>query len=191
MLKRDDMTTIHYAILGLLSEKPMTGYDLKKKMQDSLYMYWSGNNNQIYKALLQLSSNDFLKSEIQHQDGAPSKKICFITDKGRAELQEWIYSTQPEVPEFRKPFLIQMAFAGKLKPAQIEELLLKYKDELNSQLIMQQEKQRRIKDTKNHTKQEKFMENMIFDNIFKFYKSELEWTQKVLEGVRKNFREEQ
>jgi len=191
MLKRDDMTTIHYAILGLLSEKPMTGYDLKKKMQDSLYMYWSGNNNQIYKALLQLSSNDFLKSEILHQDGAPSKKICFITDKGRAELQEWIYSTQPEVPEFRKHFLIQMAFAAKLEPTQIEELLLKYKYELNSQLIIQQEKQRRIKDTKNHTKQEKFIENMIFDNIFKFFKSELEWTQKVLEGVRKNFREEQ
>jgi PadR family transcriptional regulator, regulatory protein AphA len=191
MLKRDDMTTIHYAILGLLSERPMTGYDLKKKMQGSLYMYWSGNNNQIYKALLQLSSNGLLKSEIQHQDGAPSKKICFITDKGRAELQEWIYSTQPEVPEFRKPFLIQMAFAGKLKPVQIEEVLLKYKDELNSQLIMQQEKQRRIKDTKNHTKQEKFIENMIFDNIFKFYQSELEWAQKVLEGVRKNFREEQ
>ena len=191
MVKRDDMATIHYAILGLLSEKPMTGYDLKKKMQDSLYMYWSGNNNQIYTALLQLSSNDFLKSEIQHQDGAPSKKICFITDKGRDELQEWIYSTQPEVPEFRKPFLIQMAFAGKLKPAKIEELLLKYKDELNSRLIMQQEKQRRIKDIKKNTKQEKFIENMIFDNIFKFYQSELEWTQKVLEGVRKNFREEQ
>jgi len=190
MLQREDMTTIHYAILGLLSEKPMTGYDLKKKMQDSLYMYWSGNNNQIYKALLQLSSNDFLKSEIQHQDGSPSKKICFITDKGRAEQQKWIYSTQPEVPEFRKPFLIQMAFTGKLEPAKIEELLLKYKDELNLRLIMQQEKQRRIKDIKNHTKQEKFIENMIFDNIFKFYKSELEWTQKVLEGVRKNFREE-
>lgn len=185
------MTTIHYAILGLLSEKPMTGYDLKKKMQDSLYMYWSGNNNQIYKALLQLGNKDYLKSKIQHQDGAPSKKICYITDKGRAKLQEWINSTYPEAPEFRKPFLIQMAFTGKLEPAKVEELLLKYKDELNLQLIMQQEKQRRVKNIKNNSKQEKFMENMIFENIFKFYKSELEWAQTVLEGVRKNFREEQ
>jgi hypothetical protein len=31
---------------------------------------------------------------------------------------------------------------------------------------------------------------MIFDNIFTFYQSELQWTQKVLQGIRNNFREE-
>jgi PadR family transcriptional regulator AphA len=190
MLKRDDMLTIHYAILGLLSVKPMTGYDLKKIMQNTLYMYWSGNNNQIYKALLQLRSNDFLISETQYQDGAPSKKICHITDKGRAALQEWICSTQPEAPEFRKPFLIQMAYAGQLEPAQIEELLLKYQDGLNMQLIIQQEKQRQMRNAQSRTKQERFIGDMIFDNICTFYQSELDWAQKVLQGVRKNFREE-
>ena len=42
---------IDYAILGLLSWKPLTGYDVKRVMQDSPFLYWSGNNNQIYKAL--------------------------------------------------------------------------------------------------------------------------------------------
>jgi len=191
MLKRDDIQTIHYAILGLLSIEPMTGYDLKKKMQGSLYMYWSGNNNQIYKALLQLSSNGCLKSEIQHQDGAPSKKVCYITEKGLDALKEWICSTQPEAPEFKKPFLIQIAFAGKLESVQIEKLLLKYQDELNAQLIMQQENQRRIIYNQNRTRQEKFIEDIIFDNICTFYQSELEWAQKVLNGVRQNFREDE
>lgn len=184
------MQTIHYTILGLLSEKPMTGYDIKKKMQDSLYIYWSGNNNQIYKALLQLRSYDYVKSETLHQDGTPSKKICYITEKGSAALHEWICSTQPGAPEFRKPFIIQMAYAGKLKKAQIEELLLKYRDELNIRFIMQKEKMRRIKNAGNQAKQQKFIELMIFENIFKFYQSELEWTGKVLDGVRKDFMEE-
>ena len=48
------MVTIDYTILGMLSWKPMTGYDMKRMMQDSPVMYWSGNNNQIYKALVQL-----------------------------------------------------------------------------------------------------------------------------------------
>ena len=45
---------IQNALLSMLSVKPMTGYDLKKAMQESAYMHWSGNNNQIYKALLAL-----------------------------------------------------------------------------------------------------------------------------------------
>jgi PadR family transcriptional regulator AphA len=190
MLERENILSIHYAILGLLNVKPMTGYDLKKIMQDSLYMYWSGNNNQIYKALLQLYRNDFLTSKTQHQDGAPSRKICYITDKGRTALQEWICSAQPKLPEFRKPFLIQIAYAGQLESIQIEELLLKYQNELNTQLIMQQEKQRRTRNAQSRTKQERFIEYMIFDNICTFYQSELDWTQKMLQGVRKNFRKE-
>ena len=38
---------IRYAILGLLSWRPFTGYDLKKMIGDSVFLYWSGNNNQI------------------------------------------------------------------------------------------------------------------------------------------------
>jgi DNA-binding PadR family transcriptional regulator len=181
---------INYAILGLLGAKPMSGYDLKKIMQDSLYMYWSGNNNQIYKALLQLCSDDLLTNEIHHQDGAPSKKIYHITDKGRAALQEWVCSTQPEAPEFKKPFLIQMAFSGQLQAAQLEELMLKYQHEINTQLIMQQEKQRRLHSAPGRTAQESFIEDMIFDNIFTFYQSELQWARKALQVIRDFFREE-
>ena len=43
--------TLEYAILGLLSWKPFSGYDLKKIFSDSPIYYWSGNNNQIYRTL--------------------------------------------------------------------------------------------------------------------------------------------
>jgi DNA-binding PadR family transcriptional regulator len=181
---------INYAILRLLSAEPMSGYDLKKIMQDSLYMYWSGNNNQIYKALLQLCSDDLLTSETQHREGAPTKKLYKITAKGRAALQEWVVSAPPEAPEFKKPFLIQLACAGKLEAAQVEKLIFKYQQELNTHLLMQQEKQRRMQKAPSRKKREKFIEDMIFDNIFTFYQSELQWTQKVLQGIRNNFREE-
>lgn len=46
--------SIKLAILGILSWKSSTGYELKKIFEDSSFMYWSGNNNQIYKALLNI-----------------------------------------------------------------------------------------------------------------------------------------
>jgi DNA-binding PadR family transcriptional regulator len=177
---------INYAILGLLSEKPMSGYDLKKVMQDSIYMYWSGNNNQIYKALLELCSEGHLTAETIHQEGAPSKKIYSITDKGRAALKDWICSTRPEIPEFKKPFLIQVAFTDQLEPAELKELLLKYRDELSVQLKMQMEKERRG-DASHLTKRQEFIKHMLYENICGFYETELEWAQKMLKGINEIF----
>ena len=74
--------TIQLAILGLLSWKPSSGYELKKVFEDSPYLYWSGNNNQIYKSLLELQKADLISSETIHQDGAPSKKNLFCDKRG-------------------------------------------------------------------------------------------------------------
>ena len=46
--------TINYTILGLLESGDRSGYDLKKVMQELDFLPWSGNNNQIYKALVYL-----------------------------------------------------------------------------------------------------------------------------------------
>ena len=92
------MVTIDYTILGMLSWKPMTGYDMKRMMHDSPVMYWSGNNNQIYKALVQVLDMGYVTNELQYQESAPNKKVYSITDSGRAALEAWILETEPEIP---------------------------------------------------------------------------------------------
>lgn len=79
--------SISFAILGILSWKPSTGYELKKVFQESSFMYWSGNNNQIYKALLQMQNEGLVNPEVIHQDSAPSKKLYRITKEGLDELK--------------------------------------------------------------------------------------------------------
>ena len=58
------IVSIKHAILGILSFKPLTGYDIKKIIQESSFMYWSGNNNQVYKALLELHDKGFVTNEV-------------------------------------------------------------------------------------------------------------------------------
>ena len=43
---------IEYAILGLLSWRPFSGYELRKFFSESVALYWSGNNNQVYPTLV-------------------------------------------------------------------------------------------------------------------------------------------
>ena len=82
--------SIKYAILGLLSWKSLSGYDLKKMIADSAALYWSGNNNQIYKTLVQLLDEELVTSEVHYQENLPPRKVYTINEKGQDELKKWV-----------------------------------------------------------------------------------------------------
>lgn len=168
--------SIKYAILGILSWKSATGYELKKIFKESSILYWSGNNNQIYKALLQMQDEGLLKSEVIHQDSSPSKKIYTITEEGLTELKEWVLSS-PEAPEFKKPFLIQLAWSDMLNDEELNELLIKYENEIKMQLVMQQENIRRGTLSPKRSARENILWNMIEENILSSYRNELSWVR--------------
>jgi DNA-binding PadR family transcriptional regulator len=170
--------SISFAILGLLSWKPSTGYELKKIFEESSTMYWSGNNNQIYKSLIQLLKEGLVTNEIQHQESSPSKKIYTITEEGLAELKEWVLSN-PEPPEFKKMFLIQLAWADQLNTKELNGLLSSYENEIKMQLLLQQEKNRRGQSSPSRSPREVFLWDMISENLTSSLKNELDWVEKV------------
>lgn len=49
------MRTLKYAILGLLNQKEMTGYDLMKQFESTLCEFWSAKHSQIYPELKKLT----------------------------------------------------------------------------------------------------------------------------------------
>lgn len=170
--------SIKHAILGLLSWKSSTGYELKKIFEDSSIMYWSGNNNQIYKALLQLKDEGFVTNEIQYQESSPSKKIYTITKVGVSELKNWVVSS-PDAPEFKKLFLVQLAWADMLDNEELCELLTKYENEVKMQLMLEQEKKKRRINSPDRTSREIFLWDMISENLLSSFRNELNWVQMV------------
>ena len=170
--------TINHAILGILHYQPMTGYDLKKRIQDSTYMHWSGNNNQIYKALVELLDADFVTNEVQYQEKLPSKKIYTITQKGIAMLKVWT-AAAPEPMEYKKMFLIQLAWADLLDGTELLDLLSKYEEEIRLQLMMNREKIRRGSGFVPRTQREAFLWKSIDENTLSSYQNELDWVCEV------------
>lgn len=170
--------SIKYAILGILSYNSYTGYDLKKIIQNSPFMHWSGNNNQIYKSLVELLEEGLVTNEVHHQEGSPSKKIYTITKEGIARLKEWVLLT-PDPPEFKKSFLVQLAWADQLSPDELNDLLTKYENEISMQILIQQEIIRRGTFSPNRTSRETNLWDMIYDNIITSYENELAWIGKL------------
>lgn len=173
-----------YAILGLLNWQPLSGYDLKKIISGSDVFYWSGNNNQIYRTLVQMHADGLVSQEIQVQENLPAKKIYSITASGQETLQRWILS-EPELPELHSTFLMQLAWAGQMNGQAVEILLGKYEEEVEARVFLLQGQKHRERPVPAHTDRERFLWEKIFENITSLYQNELVWVRQ----VRKEYKE--
>ncbi|MBI5960912.1 MAG: PadR family transcriptional regulator, partial [Chloroflexi bacterium] len=133
---------IKYAILGLLSWTPLTGYDLKKMFAELPTLYWSGNNNQIYRTLVELHRNHLISLEVQPQADHPPRKVYTITPRGQADLRQWVMSA-PEISQIRNTFLIQLAWADQLSALELDGLLAEYEGEVQVHVLMLRTQQHR------------------------------------------------
>lgn len=174
--------SINYAILGILSYKSMTGYDLKKVIQDSAFMHWSGNNNQIYKSLTELHDKGLVTNEVMHQESSPTKKVYKITSEGLAALKEWVLSPA-EASEIKKPFLIHLAWSRQLDTSELNMLIDEYENRVKMQLLMEQSKKQDTNFLPDRTALETAIWSFIDNNIKRTYENELVWIQDLRRAI--------
>jgi PadR family transcriptional regulator AphA len=180
--------SIKYAILGFLSWKSFTGYDLKKIFVDALSFHWSGNNNQIYGSLIELHASGSVSVEVQQQEKYPAKKFYTITDHGRAELRSWLLK-EPELPLPRSPAHIQLAWAESLSGTELDGLLASYERQLSEQAIMDRETLRRAAlaprpGEPGRSEREKLIWSSIGENRAASCESELAWAKSLRAKLR-------
>ncbi len=169
-------------ILGLLDWKPSSGYDLKQIISDSEIFYWSGNNNQIYKSLLELQREGLVTHQLQLQENLPAKKIYSITEKGSSALSQSLLEA-PEAPELHKNFLIQLAWAESLSDEEVLALLEKYEAEIDNRLRMVQGRAARPGSSPGRSKRESYLWKRIYDNLRAAFQTELDWVHATRRGL--------
>jgi len=183
--------TIEYALLGLLSWRSLTGYDIKKMFAGSTALYWSGNNNQIYTTLVKLHKKELVSRKIEHQDDSPSRKVYSITPKGQVELKKWLLS-EPQPPQLKNSFLIQLAWADQLQPDELDAQLARYAEDMQMHLlILQVQAEERessasgkpgnayINTALARSPREALLWGMIQENWISFYQNELDWVRRL------------
>ena len=99
------------ALLGLLSIKPMSGYDLRQFIPESIGHFWSESYGQIYPTLRRMAEEGFVAKRTETQPGKPDRHIYSLTDAGRERLQHWLeLPFADEVP--RNELLLKMFFGA-------------------------------------------------------------------------------
>ena len=125
--------SLRHAILGLLSIKPMSGYELKKVIDESVAHFWPSDQSQVYRTLSGLVDSGLASRRTVVQEERPNMHVHSVTDLGSAELDSWLASPL-RTPPTRDPFLLRLFFADRLPPEQIRELLQARRQELSAYL---------------------------------------------------------
>lgn len=158
--------TIEFAILGLLAAEPRTGYDLKKVFSASEALPWSGNNNQVYRAVTDLHRRGLVALDVQEPRGGPSRKLYSVTDEGRLALASWLETPIP-LPEFRSEAVVRVAAGLADVPEVARSVLDAYLEQLRVQLAMAEERARRADGAM----------RLVEGNTVAHYRAEIAWVE--------------
>ena len=110
--------TSRYAVLGMLTRGPRTGYDIRREIGLSVRHFWSESYGQVYPGLKELVRDGLATVEAAGGDGRPERKLYTLTDAGLAELRRWL--GKPVVPQpSRNELLLKLFFGRYADPDQL------------------------------------------------------------------------
>ena len=115
--------SLEFSLLGFLQYHSMTGYDLKKMLDESTQFFWHAELSQIYPVLKRLEQKGWITSTSHPQEGKPDKKVYSITPAGRTELHTWLSSPMDEIPAIKNQVLLKLFFSGSLSRMEISAQL--------------------------------------------------------------------
>jgi DNA-binding PadR family transcriptional regulator len=102
-------TTTTYAVLGLLSVRDWTTYELAKQVRRSLNWFWPRAERRLYDEPKRLVA-DGLATATREATGKRPRTVYSITDQGRAELARWL-GLPAEQPSSELPAMLKVFFA--------------------------------------------------------------------------------
>lgn len=127
--------------LGMLTDGPASGYDLKKHFESSFRHFFAAGYGSIYPALSSLAESGHVSCEHVPQDGKPDRKVYAITASGRAFLLAALQNPNP-CHKVRSEFLATMCFAHLMSNEQVATVLQSRLDEIDSYRSMFDELER-------------------------------------------------
>jgi DNA-binding PadR family transcriptional regulator len=111
-MKAKRMTVLEFALLGLASQKPRSGYELIKVFRDTPMAHYSDSPGAIYPALTRLESAGLLRGRTERVYKLRPRREFEPTQRGADELVRWLRQrpTQQDVAHRLDEVMLRFAF---------------------------------------------------------------------------------
>jgi len=82
---------LDYIILGMLLNEDLTGYDIKKFVENGIGVFYKASYGSLYPALKKLTEKGYLDM-YEEPRGGRQKKFYKLTDEGKKIFMDWLAS---------------------------------------------------------------------------------------------------
>jgi len=113
--KRVRLTQTEYAVLATLGhfgDAEVSGYDVKKFVDNALGYVWAPSKTHLYTVLRRLVDAGLATRRDVAQRARPNKQLYRITDRGREVVREWLDRAESEMDPDRSIFMLKFFFGG-------------------------------------------------------------------------------
>lgn len=138
------INTSRYAVLGMLSLGPRSGYDVKKLVEGSIAHFWSESFGQIYPILRRLEADGLAVRRRERQEGKLERQVYSITPRGLAELRQWLALPARE-EGFRNELLLKLFLGAHVPIEESRRQVLRFKTRQTQLLGTYAEIERRLR----------------------------------------------
>lgn len=103
---------IDMVILGLLSHEKLTGYDIKKRIDNGIRFFWKGSFGSIYPSLSAMEKEGMIRKSEPADKTCGRERIYYeITDSGLVALKEWLADSKA-TNDLKYETLLKLFFGG-------------------------------------------------------------------------------
>ncbi len=99
---------VKHALLALLAQRDLTGYELKLRFERTLGDFWQLNSGQVYSTLERLRRDGCVAR--QKEPGAVERSRYTLLPRGRRQLERWIGAPTPRLRPIRDPLYVKLIF---------------------------------------------------------------------------------
>ena len=126
---------LELAILGLLKERSMHGYQLSKRLTDSLGGFWRVSYGSLYPTLKRLERQGAVEQVFDKQDVGRRKNVYRITESGESLFRDLLEEAGPDASGEDNRFRVRMAFFKYLSPETRIRVLERRRSFLEERLV--------------------------------------------------------
>lgn len=120
--------TTRYAVLGMLTHGPMSGYRLREEILASVGHFWHESFGQLYPTLTELEGEGLVRRAALV--GGARSQPYELTDQGRAALREWLTRQAQSLSPERNELLLQLFFGRHAEPGVLLGHLRRHRERL-------------------------------------------------------------
>jgi len=84
------LTNLDAALMGLLSERPLSGYDVKQVFEETPLGHFSSSPGAIYPALKRLERAGWVASKVDSSHQARPRRVYTLSREGEEALLSWL-----------------------------------------------------------------------------------------------------